>query len=419
VDRYVITDIVAAGGMGILYSAQDPRLDRKIALKVLRDDLPLGDDSQARLLREGQAMAQLSHPNVVSVHDAGHFGHQVYVAMEFVEGRTLTRWLDERERTWPEVLGAFVEAGKGVAAAHAVGIIHRDFKPDNVLVGHDGQVKVTDFGLARSVDGVEMLQAAQDIEGGPGNQTAWDLLLTQTKTGVLRGTPAYMAHEQFLEGKADERTDQFSFCVALYRGLYRQWPFPAKKEAGLGGLVKRLASGDVAPPPEGSKVPNAVKAAILRGLRKAPADRHFSMEALLSILAGAVSADAVAQTEAKLEPTRTRWPRWAAGAAAAALSVVIVVVVLLAIRSRQTPAVVQAEAAAPAPIVAPPLDTSVSRRVDPVNDPVVVVQTRAAPLPAIKSPVRRRKHPAAPQMPPRATKAYDDKLLAPDLSVHP
>ncbi len=151
--RYVVTEKLGGGGMGVVYAAHDPELDRKIAIKLM---LPVLSDSvsasegRARLLREAQAMARLSHPNVIAVHDVGTFGEQVFIAMEYVEGSTLAEWLSAKKRPWRDVVSTFAQAGRGLAAAHAAGIVHRDFKPDNVLVGNDGRVRVLDFGLARS-----------------------------------------------------------------------------------------------------------------------------------------------------------------------------------------------------------------------------------------------------------------------------
>jgi eukaryotic-like serine/threonine-protein kinase len=154
VGRYVLLQPIGQGGMGIVYGAYDPELDRKVALKVLhRDQSHRDNDTQGalRLVREARAMASSSHPNVVSVHDVGTVRGRVFIAMELVDGQSLTQWLAAQPRPWREVVRVFVEAGRGLAAAHTVGMVHRDFKPDNVLVGKDGRVRVTDFGLAYQV----------------------------------------------------------------------------------------------------------------------------------------------------------------------------------------------------------------------------------------------------------------------------
>jgi len=150
--RYTLLGTLGQGGMGLVLAAYDARLDRRVALKLLRSRRGSRSEKteEARLLREAQAMARLNHPNVVAVYDAGTLENgSVFIAMEYVQGQTLSRWRQQQERSWREVLGVYLAAGQGLPAAHAAGLVHRDFKPDNVLVGEDGRVKVTDFGLAR------------------------------------------------------------------------------------------------------------------------------------------------------------------------------------------------------------------------------------------------------------------------------
>ena len=198
VGRYTVLARLGAGGMGVVHAAYDPELDRKVALKVLRRGaLGTGMSSgprnkqRDRLMREAQAMAKLSHPNVITVHDVGTFEGQVFLAMEFIDGQTLGEWFKQANRTWKEVLAIFIAAGQGLAAAHAVGLVHRDFKPDNVLIGNDGRVLVTDFGLARPAAGkTGSFSAVGEI---PSQQV---LTASLTQTGALVGTPAYMAPEQ-------------------------------------------------------------------------------------------------------------------------------------------------------------------------------------------------------------------------------
>jgi tetratricopeptide (TPR) repeat protein len=277
VGRYVIVEALGAGGMGIVYAAFDPELDRRVALKLLRTDLAApGQMSQlrARLLREAQALARLSHPNVVSVYDVGTFQGRVFVAMEFIDGSTLKEWLRSEARPMADVLRCFVEVGRGVAAAHAAGLVHRDLKPDNVLIDRAGRVRVLDFGLARSAEH----DTTQRTVAAP-NQTA--RTLTLTRTGSVMGTPAYMAPEQFRGEPADARSDQFSFCVALYEGLYGERPFAGTTFEELAGSVLR---GELRPVPAGSRVPARVRRALLRGLDLRPGHRHPSMDALLAAL---------------------------------------------------------------------------------------------------------------------------------------
>ncbi len=279
--RYVILDRIGSGGMGVVYSAYDPELDRKVALKLLRPDRcgSAGEAGRLRLLREAQAIARLSHPNVVQVYDAGSFGDRVFVAMELVEGRTLRRWLEEERPSWREALGRFVLAGRGLAAAHAAGLVHRDFKPDNVLLGSDGRVRVVDFGLARPAGKPEAV-AEENSPTGSGGILASPL----TQGGVALGTPAYMAPEQLRGDATDARTDQFSFCISLYEALFGERPFPGHEPREIAQAVLR---GAVREPPAGARVPGVpghLRAALLRGLRADPRERYPSMESLLQDL---------------------------------------------------------------------------------------------------------------------------------------
>ncbi len=196
-DRYILDRILGRGGMGVVYAARDPKLGRDVAIKVLRTELARDPELARRVTHEARVMAKISHPNVLGVFDVGTVGDQVYISMELVAGASLRGWLDARPRSIAEIVEAFVAAGRGLVAAHAAGVVHRDFKPDNVLVGADGRIRVTDFGLAQELG-----------DDGP-----------------LGGTPAYMAPEQFAGGTVDGRTDQFSFCVTLYEALYGQRPF--------------------------------------------------------------------------------------------------------------------------------------------------------------------------------------------------
>jgi len=262
--------------MGVVYSAHDPQLDRKIALKLLRSDAvspeeraPLRD----RLLSEAQAMAKLAHPNVVAVHDVGSFGDSVFIAMELVDGQTLTRWLAERPRRWREVVAVFVAAGRGLAAAHAAGLVHRDFKPDNLLVGKDGRIRVSDFGLAQTV-----------APSTPTGDLDLDLAGAgaMTTTRELAGTPYYMAPEQHLGEVTSARSDQFSFCVVLYAALAGEHPFAASSYVELADAVTH---GRLRPPPRRDRMPRWLHRVLIRGLSVAPGDRYPSIDDLLARLA--------------------------------------------------------------------------------------------------------------------------------------
>ena len=310
--RYVVERPLGAGAMGIVYAAHDPVLGRRVALKVLRREAAVSAaaaaELDARLMREARAMAALAHPNVVPVHDAGVVGDQVYLAMELVEGQTLDRWLAARggpgargggRAAWREVLAVFRDAGVGLSAAHEAGILHRDFKPANVLIGADGRARVTDFGLARveaAGPGAGGGHGATGYFAGAGGATG-HFAATEaggagvahmmypnpaaTTAGALVGTPAYMAPEQMWSRPVDARADQFSFCVALYEALFGAQPF------GGTTLAERrycLAHQGPAWPADLRGAPRAVAAAVMRGLSPAPEGRFPSMRALVEAL---------------------------------------------------------------------------------------------------------------------------------------
>ncbi|HEX8699453.1 MAG TPA: tetratricopeptide repeat protein, partial [Myxococcaceae bacterium] len=273
--RYVLLDRIGLGGMGVVFAAYDPELDRKVALKLLRSDWAAGPgavEARSRLWREAQALARLSHPHVVTVHDVGVHGESLFIAMDFVDGVTLTRWLKAQPRGWTEVLDCFLQAGRGLAAAHAAGLVHRDFKPDNVLVGRDGRVRVTDFGLARISAGPREEGAALPLSPSSAE--------SMTQQGILMGTPAYMPPEQMDGTPADARSDQFSFCVALYEGLYGERPFTGDSPSALARTIRESPPT----PPRDSRVPTWVRRALLQGLAADPSARHASMDVLLSAL---------------------------------------------------------------------------------------------------------------------------------------
>nr|HEX4318444.1 protein kinase [Kofleriaceae bacterium] len=262
--RYTGLEKLGQGAMGVVYRADDPDLGRKVALKLLKRP---DEELTERLVREARAMAKVSHPNVVQVYDVGVAGDSTYIAMELVEGVTLRAW-GKQSHTVAEIVEAYAAAGRGLAAAHAAGIIHRDFKPDNCLVGADGRIRVTDFGLA----------AAQMSDGSPGSSMP-DLALTSA--GSVMGTPAYMAPEQFTGGNVDSRTDQFNFSVALYEALYGERPFAGKSFEQLGDNV---CEGKVRPGPARTRVSRALRGIVLRGLAAKPGDRYPSMDLMLADL---------------------------------------------------------------------------------------------------------------------------------------
>ncbi|MEM7155460.1 MAG: serine/threonine-protein kinase [Myxococcota bacterium] len=272
VDRYVIVDELGSGGMGVVYVAYDPELDRRVAIKILHDDLVR--DGRTRLIREAQAIARISHPNVVAVHDVGEISGSVFVAMELVEGQTLSQWLAAEPRSIPEILAVFIQAGEGLAAAHAAELVHRDFKPDNALRGHDGRVRVLDFGLARGRGSDDSLGPAEQLMSS-------NLDLALTEAGAVMGTPAYMSPEQLGGQVATAASDQFAFCVALYEALYGERPFASDT---FESLATAVLQGEVRDPPADRKVPSRLRQVVMRGLRNEPSKRHPSMHALLQQL---------------------------------------------------------------------------------------------------------------------------------------
>lgn len=271
--RFVLLEEVGAGAMGRVYAAYDEALDRRVAIKLLRSDGPQ-DEDRARIRREATAMARLSHPNVAQIHDAGEVDERLYLAMEYVAGDSLDVW--QRGQPWRARLGMYLEAGRGLAAAHAAGVLHRDFKPQNVLIGRDARPRVIDFGLARPV--AEQEAVAEPVDAFADTGSIFGLDLSVTRTGTVVGTPGYMALEQFKGQPLDAAADQFSFCVALYEALYARSPFPRDQ---LPRLLAALAAHDVAPPPADTPVPPWVHATLVRGLAPDPAARWPSMDALL------------------------------------------------------------------------------------------------------------------------------------------
>ncbi|HVU53336.1 MAG TPA: serine/threonine-protein kinase [Polyangia bacterium] len=325
IGRYLVLGLVGRGGMGEVYAAYDPELDRKVAVKLLRGQTA-DAEGRVRLLREAQAIAKLSHPNVIVVFDVGTFKDSVFIAMEFVDGSTVGYWLQAATRTWRDVLRIFAAAGRGLVAAHGAGMVHRDFKPDNVMITKDGQVRVMDFGLARRfgadaepepavtgsggrlqhllhlgeeaapVPRAPPVAAGAEIDLdataklGPGMASPGVALPSSsgryleqklTQTGAMVGTPAYMAPEQFAGAATDARTDQFSFCVALYEALYGHRPFEGDSVVAL---MSNVVTGTVRTEPPVTAVPARLRRVLLRGLEADPDKRYASMSELLAEL---------------------------------------------------------------------------------------------------------------------------------------
>ncbi len=258
IGRYVLIEQVGKGAMGTVYAAYDPDLDRRIALKLLHGRAA-GEEQRARLQREAQAMARVSHPNVVHVYEVGRHETQVYLAMEYIEGLPLSRWLEAEDHPLEAILEVFIAAGRGLAAAHEAGLVHRDFKPDNVLVDAAGRPRVLDFGLA---------QSAAEIPEDP-------------SLGAILGTPAYMPAEQWAGLAATDRSDQFAFCVSLWSALAGERPFAGDTPAALAFHVQQ---GKRRAMPTSRGVPTRVREALERGLSLQQDDRWPSMDALLEVL---------------------------------------------------------------------------------------------------------------------------------------
>jgi eukaryotic-like serine/threonine-protein kinase len=271
IGRYVVQRMVGTGGMGLVVAAQDPELGRLVAIKVVA-----GDHNQAhtRLVREARAMARVSHPNVVTVHEVIRLEDRAAIVMELVDGQDLATWRAAGPRGWREIVAAYVQAARGLAAAHRAGLVHRDFKPTNALIDRDGVVRVTDFGLVRAAGSTDS-SSSVDLPPAPG------LDLTLTRTGAMIGTPAYMAPEQHAGEPTDARTDQWSLACSLYTALYEQRPFPGEAYSELSAAV---LAGALRPEPSDTRVPRPIRAAIRRALSRRPADRFASIDDLIAAL---------------------------------------------------------------------------------------------------------------------------------------
>jgi hypothetical protein len=347
IGRYITTGVLGRGGMGVVYSAHDPVLRRPIALKLLHSTYPA---STGRLIREAQALARLSNPHVVAVYDAGEYdGDQVFIAMQHVDGQDLASVLAQRCPPRAQILDWFIAAGRGLAAAHTAGLVHRDFKPANVLLDRGGNIAVTDFGLAREV-----------LPNGEARQT---------NMAVLAGTPAYMSPEQHGMQPATQASDQFSFCLALWEALFEQHPYiaGARDSLSLAEIGYAIFESPLISPPKLGDVPRHVIDALVRGLERDPMARWPSMPALLATLAPA--------------PRLRRWPIVVAGLAGAGAATAGALVFVMVNRDSPPPAVAPPPVLAPTPPAAPPAgvtsDAPVTRSAQPdtAQDPAVRAST--------------------------------------------
>lgn len=276
IGRYRIVGQLGQGAMGRVLAAHDDQLDRRVALKLVRP-IALGSaTAQERLRREGVALAKLSHPNVVTVYEVGQADGLLFIAMELVEGLRLGEWLKAHDRTWEAVTDVFVQAGEGLAAAHACKLLHRDFKPDNVMVGSDARVRVVDFGIA-----LDHGATTTRPDGSAAGEPAAVIDTRITRAGARIGTPAYMAPEQLMGRRLGPRSDQFSFCIALYEALYGERPFESNTAAEL---LLRIATTPPSFQGEARSAPPAVIQIVKRGLAVVPGHRFNSMDALVLAL---------------------------------------------------------------------------------------------------------------------------------------
>ncbi|MFT3710823.1 MAG: protein kinase [Archangium sp.] len=304
--RFVIVETLGMGGMGAVYAAYDPNLDRKVALKTLHFNTSQDPTAHGRMLREAQAMARLSHPNVVNVFEVGEQKGAIFIAMELVAGVTLRSWERAKERTWKEVVRVFLQAGQGLAAAHSAHLVHRDFKPANVLLGDDGRVRVTDFGVARADGTLEpvgpMPQAHGENSGSgfTGSSSSGTFSDPLTRGDVVVGTVGYMSPEQAAAKVPDARSDQFAFCICLWEALYGKRPFAG---ASVAEVTKALLEGELPARPRSTNVPAWLHELMVRGLAREPEKRFPSMEALLK----------------ELDRAPDDFPRWVLPVAAVAL----------------------------------------------------------------------------------------------------
>jgi len=260
VGRFRVQEKLGEGGMGKVYAAIDTMSGRKVALKVIESDDGQG---RARIQREAKVMSELCHPNVAVVYEVGPFEEGMYLAMEFIDGVTLREWL-ETPRAWEEVLAALLQAAEALEAAHGVRVIHRDFKPDNVMIDDDGHVSLVDFGLAKPLPEATSIELALST-----------MKTALTRPGARLGTPGYMAPEQVLGQPVDARADVFAFCVTAYEALFGSFPFGGDSPERV---VLSVLRGEVTLPPEDTEVPETVREVVLRGLSKEPEDRPASMK---------------------------------------------------------------------------------------------------------------------------------------------
>jgi serine/threonine protein kinase len=286
--RFEVRSLVGIGGSAVIYSAWDPEQQRPIAIKLLRPDRSFRPDSQARFLREAKSIARLNHPNVVRIYEVGTHEGRVFLALEYVEGRTLREWVEQDQPSVEDIIDRYLDAGRALEAAHQAGVMHRDFKPDNVLLGDDGRVRVLDFGLARSTRNTDSFQTLETKTPGLRDALAQGPELTATIG--FSGTPAYKSLEQHFGRPTDPRADQFAFCVALWEAVYGERPFVGRSASEIARAIER---GKIREPSRdrAAAVPRQFRKVLERGFAAERDERWSSMTELL----------------AQIESARTGW----------------------------------------------------------------------------------------------------------------
>lgn len=281
IGRFEVRSLAGVGGTSVIYSAWDGEYERPVAIKLLRHDRSVRADSQARFLREAKTMARLDHPNILRIYEVGTHEGRVFLALEYIEGQTLREWVEAEQPEVGEIMRRYLDAGRALEAAHAAAVMHRDFKPDNVLLGNDGRVRVLDFGLARSTRGTDNFQTLENMTPGLREALAEgpDLLTTIG----FSGTPAYKALEQHFGRPTDPRADQFAFCVTVWEALYGERPFRGRSASEI---ARAIEGGKIQQPPaeRSSAVPRRLHKALERGLAAERIDRWPSMTELLDEL---------------------------------------------------------------------------------------------------------------------------------------
>ena len=268
IGRYVVHRQLGRGGMGIVYGAVDPELGRRVAIKLVRTKAKRGPQYTTRLRREAEALARLDHPNIVSIYDIGANRRGTFVAMEYVRGMSIRKWLRQGKRSWRDIVEVFAAAGRGLAAAHAAGLVHRDFKPSNVMVTLDGRVKVLDFGLARGTPTDDPWL----------NTQACLLSRRMTRADTIVGTTGYMPPEQLLGSEVGPLSDQFSFSVALFEALHGDKPYVGKDAIDQ---ARAYTEGRRNPVEPRRDLPGKLRRTIERGMSLRLEERYPNMDALL------------------------------------------------------------------------------------------------------------------------------------------